>query len=37
LVLSNGICLCLSSFILAMKMLPPSGKCKVAKTLTKAR
>ena len=37
LVLSNGICLCVSSFILAMKMLPPSGKRKVAKTLTKAR
>jgi MtN3 and saliva related transmembrane protein len=37
LVLSNAICLALSGFILTMKLLPPSGKRKVAKTLTKAR
>jgi MtN3 and saliva related transmembrane protein len=35
LVLSNSICLALSGFILAMKLLPPSGKRKVAETLTK--
>ena len=37
LVLSNSICLALSGFILAMKLLPPSGKRKVAQTLTKPR
>ena len=37
LVLSNGICLALSGFILTMKLLPPSGKRKVAQTLTKPR
>jgi MtN3 and saliva related transmembrane protein len=37
LVLSNGICVALSGFILTMKMLPPAGKRKVAQTLTKPR
>ena len=35
LVLSNSICLCLAGFILLMKLLPQSGKRKVAETLTK--
>ena len=34
LVASNGICLALAGFILLMKLLPASGKRKVAKTLT---
>jgi len=37
LVLSNGICLALSGFILTMKLLPPTGKRKVAETLIKPR
>lgn len=37
LVLSNGICLILSGFILAMKLLPRSGKKKVADALDVSR
>ena len=33
LMLSNGICLCFAAFILAMKLLPPKKKRKVAKAL----
>jgi len=33
LVLANGICLALSGFILAMKLLPASGRKKVANSL----
>ena len=34
LIASNGLCLVLSSFILAMKLLPQKSKSAVAKTLT---
>ena len=36
LVLSNGICLLMSAFILAMKLLPRSGKDAVAKAIDPA-
>lgn len=35
LVLSNGICLILSGFILVMKVLPPSGRKGIADSLTR--